>query len=400
MQRRNNGRKNANGKNNGQQPGKAIGGGVISQEKEEQEIDVSIAGARFDISPTGDITQENHRNRKPGVRQKRFTFDAPVIRDTLVMKLRSVGADELADGIDACHRSKVYKQCSGCKVTKTFFNRCERFYCPICAGRLARDRRETVEWWSTVVSQPKHVVLTVLSVPVLSREFVRKLKDDFRKLRSMKWAKEGEFLHRATAIRPATPNAEPLPGKHRRRNRLSPWKGRQLGRKTTRWRGGFGSIDVTHTANGWHVHLHVIVDADFIDVQKLDEAWAKLRGQQFAIVRVYDVRGKAYTNEVTKYVSDGVQMGNWPAEKLGEFCRALTGEKLFFVFGALYKQRAEWSAFKETIHEDRDVCECGCTQFKFLDENEWEWQMLKSTLAPPRISPVDLMPASPLVFNL
>ena len=362
----------------------------------ELEIDVSIAGARFDRSQLGDVAAEHHRKPTTGVRQKRFTFDAPVIRDTLVKKLRSVGEEEYADGIDNCHRRKVYKQCSGCKVTKTFYNRCERFYCPICAGRLARDRRETVEWWSTVVSQPKHVVLTVLSVPVLSKDFVRKLKDDFRKLRSMKWAKEGEFIQRATAITPAEPNAEPMPGKHRRRKRLSPWKGRALGHKTTKWRGGFGSIDVTHNAKGWHVHLHVIVDADFIDVRKLDEEWAKLRGQQFSIVRVYDVRGKQYTNEVTKYVSDGVQMGNWPAEKLAEFCRALTEERLFFVFGALYKQRAEWTAFKETIHEDRDVCECGCTQFKFLDENEWEWQQLKSNLAPPRI----VMPAEVIACTL
>lgn len=416
-------------------------------------IDLSIAGERYDPSPAGELDAEltsidlhgrvgtsvtpgypaaGHdlstvqplagpdlmssgepvqNAPKPGVgpRQRRFDFDSRVIRDSMVRKFRSVNRDDLADTIDACHRTPMHRQCKQCSTVRTFFNRCENFYCPICSARLARDRRETVAWWSKVVAQPKHVVLTVTSVPVLSKDYVRKLKNDLRKLRSQVWSSEGEMRWTATAVRPSPPNREPVKDGHRRNNRLSVWHGEKRYTKSTAWRGGFWSIDCTwnrpstrgelmtingktftsqrDTLGGWHLHFHLIVDANFIDRNRLEEAWCKLRGQEMAVVRVYDVRGRDYTAEACKYVCDGVQLGNWPADKLVEFADALANERCFDTFGSLYKQRAEWSAARKEIHADRAVCECGCNRFEFFNEDEWEWVQSKSSLAPPTAQP-------------
>jgi hypothetical protein len=68
---------------------------------------------------------------------------------------------------------------------------------------------------------------------------------------------------------------------------------------------------------------------------------------------------------------------------LVEFADALSEERCFDTFGCLYKQRAEWTKAREEILADRDVCECGCAQFRFFDESEWEWQQIKNDLAPP-----------------
>lgn len=397
----------------------------------DNSIDLSISTERYDPSPSGDLsaeqptpstnsptgpppltqlTPEGYRVSGPGgPRQRRFEFDSRVIRDSMVRKFRSVERHDLADIIDACHRTPMHRRCHQCADVRTFFNRCENFYCPICSARLARDRRETVAWWSKVVGQPKHVVLTVRSVPVLSKDYVRKLKSDLRKLRSQVWAKEGEMRWTATAVRPSHASCEPLKGHHRRNNRPSCWRGEKRFTRSTMWRGGFWSIDATYnrpstrgeliTINGktftsqrdsdggWHLHFHLIVDADFIDRNRLEEQWCKLRDQEMAVVRVYDVRGKDYTAEACKYVCDGVQLGNWPAEKLVEFADALAGERCFDTFGTLYRQRAEWSAAKAEIHADRAVCECGCKRFEFFDENEWEWVQAKSSLAPPTVNP-------------
>ncbi len=349
----------------------------------DNSVNLSVTAPRFDMRDDGQAVLAQSRPPTTGPRQRRFEFDAKVIRDSVVRKLRSVDRNDLAQPLDNCHRTPSYKRCTGCRSVKTFYNRCERNTCPICAGRLARDRRETVQWWSKVVNQPKHIVLTVASVDVLSKTYVQWLKNCFRKLRKQTWAKDGERWWTSTAITPATPNSAPMPGRKRRNGKLSPWKGRAITTRSTAWRGGFWSIDVTHGAAGWHVHFHIIADADWIDRDRLEHEWAKLTGQEMAVVRVYDVRNKDYTAEVTKYVCDGVQMGNWPAEKIAEFGDTLLKERCFDTFGCLYKQRAEWTAAKEEMHRDKDVCECGCAQWQFFDESEWEWQQIKGDLAPP-----------------
>ena len=392
-----------------------------SFENGDNAIDITITSPRLDDSSRGEIREPQARGTSPGPRQRRFEFDAKVIRDSIVRKFRSVGRDDIADPIDQCHRDAVYKRCVGCRHVKTFYNRCERFYCPICAARLARDRRETVAWWSKVVNQPKHVVLTVRSVEKLTKAYVRQLKADFRKLRSQTWAKKGEFQWRATAITPHAAQREPIAGLKRHRGKLSVWSGRRLGTKSTAWRGGFWSLDVTHsrayeagevrtvgkrtwtvteaTKGGWHVHFHAIVDADFIDKDKLEAEWCKLRGQDMAVIWVEDVRGKDYTAEACKYVCDGIQLGNWPAEKLAEFADALSEERCFDTFGALYKQRAEWTKVKEEIHADRTVCACGCSQWEFFDSNEWEAEGCKAPRPPPEAPRRTAPPEHPVLFS-
>jgi len=343
-----------------------------------------------------------------------------VIRDTLVRKLRSIERHDLADTIDECHRDPFYRRCSDCRKVKTFFNRCENFYCPLCAARLARDRRESVKYWADLFYQPKHIVLTVKSVEKLTKEYVRKLKADFRKLRTQQWCKEGERWQILPEPGEVRAPGKMLRGKKMGRRERRAWRGDPLFASSSKWRGGFWSLDATyhkdiepgHTyesngtrliatepvKRGWHVHFHVLVDADFVNQDRLSTEWAKLRGQDVAVVRVYNVKGKDYTNEVCKYVCDGVQLGTWPAEKLAEFCDALSKERCFDTFGALYRQRAEWKVALAEIHSDRQVCECGSCHYDFFSAQEWEWQQAKSSLAPPAAPKPKRVEAHPEFF--
>lgn len=306
-----------------------------------EEIDLTPTHPRHDASPDGKVLLVQTRGTTPQPRQRKFGFDAAVIRDSIVRKLRLVHRDDLADKIDSCHREQVYKRCCGCRHVATFYNRCEVFFCPICIGRLARDRRKSVEWWSKLVGQPKHVVLTTVSVPHLSREYVAKFKADFSRLRRSKFA--------------------------------------------SNWLGGFWSLDTTRTRAGWHLHLHGIVDARWIDRDQLEKTWARIREQAIAIVRVYDARESNYVAECTKYIVDGQQMGTWESEEIAEFIDAFTGVRCFGTFGALYKQRAEWRAFKDQMQTEHDVCACGSTHFEFIPEWEWEISGLNSPRPPPTL---------------
>jgi len=40
-------------------------------------------------------------------------------------------------------------------------------------------------------------------------------------------------------------------------------------------RGGIAAIEATQEANGWHDHIHAIVDAKWLDIQPMAKAWTR-----------------------------------------------------------------------------------------------------------------------------
>lgn len=368
-------------------------------------LDISTPLDRYDSSPVGDLAAETPKVSPQGPRQRRFTFDAGVIRDSVVKKLRDIDRYDLVEGIDGCHREAMFKRCTNCRVVKTFYNRCEHFFCPICAARLARDRREGVELFAQRFHQPKHMILTVKSVATSDNACVRKLKHDYVKLRNQKWAKHGRtepFACVCPWAKAITFNEfrESIP----KRIYISLRDG-MIYRRSTKWLGGFWSLDLTwnkptqkgdyisvngstviaqrDSAGGFHYHLHAAVDSEFIDQEWLEEAWSKIRGQDFSVVKVKPPDTKDYAAEICKYVCDGVSLGNWPAEVLVQFIESLREEKCFGCFGHLYKQRSEWRKDMEAIQADRQLCECGCGQWEIFDENEWEAAHCRGGVSPP-----------------
>jgi hypothetical protein len=133
-------------------------------------------------------------------------------------------------------------------------------------------------------------------------------------------------------------------------------------------RGGCVSVEITNEGNGWHVHSHWLLDADWLDMPAVSQSWAKLVGQQFAICKVKDVRGADYLQEVTKYVVEGSELAKWPAEHINEFVRAVKGRRFFFPFGTLFKLQPE---IRKAINAEAPAklpCQCGCEDFIFRDE--------------------------------
>lgn len=244
----------------------------------------------------------------------------------IVAKLDGLGRIDLADQIRDCHSQATYRRCCGCASLSKFYNRCERKWCPLCQPRLAHERRESVEWWTREVGQPKHVVLTSRNTNTLTRERVREFKAAFSRLRRSKFARG--------------------------------------------WQGGFYSLEVTNEGRGWHLHMHALVDARWIDSRDLAVEWARCIGQDFAIVCVKDVRRGDYLAEVTKYAVKGSQLAVWSAEDVAVFVDAFSNVRTFGVFGSLYKKRTEFRTWIDSILNTKPACECGCTNFRLLSEAE------------------------------
>lgn len=253
-----------------------------------------------------------------------------VFRDSILAKLRSIHKVHFAGKMIDCHTIPSFRKCTGCRKSTLFFNRCELFFCPICAPRLSRERKQSVEWWTKQISQPKHVVLTVRNTCDLSKPYVQFLKTQLGKLRRQK--------------------------------------------VFASVKGGFYSMEVTNEGRGWHVHFHLLVDSRWIDSSMLAVVWGKLVGQDFAIVKVKDCRGSQYLQEVTKYAVKGSELAGWTPAEIANFMESFDGVRFFGVFGSLFGKRTEWKEWIAAIREIKPVCVCGCDTWRILSPEELLWE--------------------------
>ena len=223
-----------------------------------------------------------------------------------------------------CGHEEIFRTCKCCGATEKFKYRCNLKWCPRCQWRVTDTRRKVLQCWTQKVSQPKHLVLTQKNFPVLTRRRIRTMT---RNLAAM-----------------------------RRRESFS------------RVRGGCVSVEITNEGNGWHLHSHWLLDCDWLSMPEVAEDWASLVGQEFAIVKIKDVRGKEYLQEVSKYVVEGSELAKWPRESILEFVTAVRGLRFFFAFGSLHKLgpviRGELAAQKPPP----PICECGASAFVYEDE--------------------------------
>lgn len=251
---------------------------------------------------------------------------------SVAAKLRESGSLEDADSLEECHSRVVYQQCDGCSGVRTFRNRCDQFFCPECQPSLSRKRIAGVSWWTTQIHQPKHITLTLRNTHDLTKGHLTELKKFFTRLRHRRFCKG--------------------------------------------WKGGLYTIEITNNGNGWHLHMHVLVDARWVDARQLALEWASVNGGIGHIVAVKDCRSVDYLKEVTKYAAKGSDIAAWSGQDITEFIAAVRGSRTFGVFGSLYGKRTEFREWIKALREDSRLCKCGCRTAHYYSEMEWQARFL------------------------
>lgn len=304
---------------------------------------------RFDLP-----LQLENRGTSSQIHQQLLWKAQTIHKNSTAAKLRLAGMLEHAQKLEHCHSQYTVAVCNGCSKVQRFPNRCDTFFCAECQPRLSENRRRAVEWWTREISQPKHVVLTVVNLTDLTGAHI----DEFRKM----------------------------------------WHRLLRSKFAENWIGGFYNIEVTNEGRGWHLHLHALVDARWIDAFGLSAQWTKATNGLGRIVHVRDARGKNYLAEVTKYTVKGVQLAAWTPEQIATFVRAFEGKHCFCVFGSLFGKRTEFREWFKAIRDSKVRCSCGCNDARFYSECEFAMLDLKpeietAPLPPPRESTLqDLMP--------
>jgi hypothetical protein len=310
---------------------------------------------QLDIRGLTSHPDRGHAQPTSRQQQTEFWKSQTAQKNSVAAKLRTAGLVEEASRLEHCHSYYTVAQCGDCGAVRKFPNRCDRFYCPECQPALSHERRRQVEWWVGMIKQPKHVVLTVRNIPDLTRGHVDQLQDWFGRLRRRKFCRD--------------------------------------------WRGGFYSIELTNEGQGWHLHIHALVDADWIDSAGLALAWDNTTNGMGRIVSVSDCREKNYLAEVTKYAVKGSMLAKWSAGEIATFVRAFQGKRTFGVFGNLYAARTEFAEWIATLKACKPKCPCGSCNVSYFDELTWESRALQPTPAPrppPQPAPAaqsDLIPA-------
>lgn len=260
---------------------------------------------------------------------------ATMHKNSVAAKLRSISRDDLARTLEDCHTHYTVAKCKRCGKVEKFPNRCEHKICPECQPRLASDREKIVAWWLKGVAQPKLMTLTVKNVPDLSAGHVEEFQKWWRNLRNRKFA--------------------------------------------SNWIGGFYSLEVTKEGNDWHLHLHAIIDARWIDQNQLSIEWRSVTNGQGYIVDVRDARAHAYQQKVKKYVVKGQQLATWRPEEIAILVDAFENKRCFGVFGSLYGMRSEFAEWWKQIRKSKPVCECGSCEHYLFSEQSWLEQDFTAT---------------------
>lgn len=291
------------------------------------------ASSRYESYPSsldtrGPTAQKSKGQQPSRGRQLQFLFAASLLKDQLSHKiLDSDPENALGKSLLHCHTRQTGAVCKSCDRTKWFWNRCDLRFCPLCARRLARERQEQFRFWLQQIPHPKMMTLTI---------------------RNTEWLHEGVETVK------------------------SAWKSL---RRSVLFRGvksGLWSMEVTNQGNGWHVHLHAIVECGYIPQESLERAWSKRIGQQKSIVDIRECYGNDPAREALKYASKPAEMINWRPDQLLEYLSVTDSLRMFGVWGTLYARRKEWSEFVRDMRAKSSECECGCNTWRLLDPPDLE----------------------------
>ncbi len=137
------------------------------------------------------------------------------------------------------------------------------------------------------------------------------------------------------------------------------------------WHGGFYSLEITNEGRGWHLHLHALINAHWIDEAGLSIAWNKATNGLGRIVKVKDARDGKYLKEVTKYAVKGNQLAAWTKEQICEFLDAFTGVRTFGVFGDLYAKRTQFAEWFKAVRDAKPRCNCGSCEVNYFSEADF-----------------------------
>lgn len=280
------------------------------------DIVVNVAGPARERRPATSL--DRNRNKCAG-RQSRKARKLRTLRgreqkailascDVLGFDLPGDSVDWLAMGgrIRQCGRLGVWgcSECGG-EVGRKVFH-CKQRLCPGCAARRAELVARKVVPLLEVMSKPAHIVLTVRNRLVLG-DADRHLRESFKRLR------------------------------------------RHVGFQRA-FRGGLVFEETSHSAEGWHAHLHIIADGR-MPQEELSAAWQEVTGDS-RVVWISAIKGKDRAKVLNEAVKYPCKLSDIVCEPglVYEWVHYFHGRRIMWTWGSMYNVGVD--ATDEEMEED------------------------------------------------
>jgi Replication protein len=294
-------------------------------------------GAGLQICPSpgvqGDRTKTNKAETEGAGGEGRNSLAykrAADMRGKLRERLEREEEWEILENYSKCgERLRLQSVCCGQLLESE--KRCSKKWCPVCTRKIATKRALKYRGAVAEMKWPLFLTLTMANVEDLSFDAVRQLRRAFGKLRHRKlWSQNVA--------------------------------------------GGVASIEVTNIGNGWHPHLHAVIDAEWLAWktpkpkrtdsrsrkeklykmagQELAKVWARCLGAERGNIKIKRVSDPDVTKEVLKYsvkASDLVECEG----KVGDLIRCLEASRLVTTFGTFFGRKWE----EETAEKAPEICD-------------------------------------------
>ena len=204
------------------------------------------------------------------------------------------GYYQMAQHLSDCQ--EVTRQCICTDCLHVFYiqDRCRQRVCPLCSYTASRERGDWIERMCHHMKFPKMLTLTMprwTAVPGDGIDYIRAC-----------------------------------------------WNQLRASKVFDKVRGGVYQIELKPKENGWHIHIHAILDCPFLPYQHIFNAWRRILGLPSVSIDIRAATTPAEQHYVAKYAAKSADYeGDIP--QVVAWWLATKGKRLFGTFGEWYNQQ-------------------------------------------------------------
>lgn len=222
---------------------------------------------------------------------------------------------EMAQHLRDCQ--EISRQCICTNCSETFYipDRCRQRTCPLCSYAAARKRGAWILRMLGAMKFPKMLTLTIRRTNNDPGDVVDYLRACFNELRKDKCF--------------------------------------------DRVKGGAYQIELKWRGDGWHIHLHAMLDSPYLPRQWIYTAWCRITGQEVVNIDIKAAKTEAEQVYVAKYAAKSADYeGDIP--QVVAWYMATKGKRLFTSFGDWYNKEPPAEQKEEGFKQGSFACPfCG-----------------------------------------
>lgn len=251
------------------------------------------------------------KRRKHFLRKRKFAYE-----------FAKSDLHDVARQLYDCQETEVLACCSACGKSWYIIDRCRLRVCPLCSYEVSKQRGDYLKAMTRNMTHPKMLTLTQ---PLWQRDphdGIKYLRSCFNKLR------------RNTLFKDV--------------------------------KGGAYQIELKEKEQGWHIHMHVLLDCPYIPYQRLFTEWKKILGTTAPQIQIQAASSPRAREYVCKYAAKSADFDT-NTKSIVRWYLATKGERLFATFGAWYNAKIEELDNEKEKPESVSVCpHCGSHKTTFL----------------------------------